>query len=279
MVKKIRAYLRLPLALLAAYVLAAGVLFTFQKSFIYVPTAGAADPASLGLEDVRVGRLQTKDGETLEFWSSDPAPGNPTIVFFHGNAGNLMHRIPTFRTFRDRGYGFVALDYRGYGNSTGKPTAAALHDDARLLLKTVTDSMHVPASSILLYGESLGTGLATRLASEEDVAGLVLQSPYTSVADAARQGFFWLPVGLLLTETFSNIDYIGQVREPVLIIHGEDDSLFPVGMAQEIASKAPSRVTTAYLAGIGHNDMSALDIGLHLQDFVGLLAAGKSAGE
>jgi fermentation-respiration switch protein FrsA (DUF1100 family) len=165
--------------------------------------------------------------------------------------------------FQDKGYGFVALEYRGYGNSSGTPSEHAFYDDGRLVLNTIVEDMHVPESSVILYGESIGTGVATKLAVERQVAGLVLQSPYTSVADAARRRFFWLPIDLLLTERFSNIDKINRV---------EEDDLFPVSMARAIEAKATSRVSSAYFADAGHNNISVLDIGMHLQDFVATLA-------
>jgi fermentation-respiration switch protein FrsA (DUF1100 family) len=272
MQRRMPAYVRLPLVLLAAYVTAAGMLFTFQKSFIYVPTVGSEPPAAFGMADVRVSRLHAADGASLELWSAAAASGKPTIAFFHGNAGNLSHRAPIFRMFQDKGYGFVALEYRGYGNSSGTPSEHALYDDGRLVLDTIVEDMHVPESSVILYGESIGTGVATKLAVERQVAGLVLQSTYTSVADAARRRFFWLPIDLLLTERFSNIDKIDRVQEPLLILHGEEDDLFPVSMARAIEAKATSRVSSAYFADAGHNNISVLDIGMHLQDFVASLA-------
>ncbi len=275
--RRMPAYVRVPLILMAFYFAAAALLFTFQKSLIYVPTAGAEPPSALGMDDVQVSYLQTSDDEKLELWSADAVPGKPTIAFFHGNAGNLTHRAPILRMFQDMGYGFVALEYRGYGNSTGTPSEQALYDDGRLVVDTIVNDMRIPAGAIILYGESLGTGIATKLAAEREVAGLVLQSPYTSVSEVAKRHFFWLPVDLLLTERFSNIDKIAQVQEPILILHGVHDSLFPVSMAKEIETKATSRVSSAYFADVGHNDLSVLDIGLHLENFVALLAPRRKA--
>jgi fermentation-respiration switch protein FrsA (DUF1100 family) len=267
--------MRLPLLLGASYAVGCALLFSFQTFFIYAPTAGAASPEALGLAGIHVGHLKTADGETLELWSAVAAPGKPTIAFFHGNAGNLTDRAATLRMFQDQGYGFVALDWRGYGNSTGRPSEHAFHDDGRALIETMIEDMHVPESAIILYGESIGTGVATTLAVEWDVAGLVLQSPYTSVADAARRQLFWVPIDLLLTERFSNIDKITRVREPVLIIHGEADTLFPIPMAESVAAAARSKVSTAYLAGVGHNDVSVLDVAPALEAFVASLGIGS----
>lgn len=269
--KHMLAHLRLPLILLALYIAVALLIFAFQKSLIYLPTVGAEPPTFFGMDDVRVTLLQTDDGEDLEVWSSPAAPGRPTIAFFHGNAGNLSDRAATLGMFKSKGYGFVAMDYRGYGNSTGKPSEQVLYDDGRLVLDTIINVMKVPASSVILYGESLGTGIATKLAVERQVAGLVLQSPYTSVAEAAQRQFFWLPVDLLLTERFSNIDKIARVQEPVLILHGLEDGLFPVSMAKDIETKATTKVSSAYFADVGHNDLDVIDIGLHLDNFVALL--------
>lgn len=259
---------RLLITAAVIYGVSAAALFAFQKQIIYAPTVGAYAPDVYGLKDTNVEHIVTPDGFTLEMWSSAAGPGKPTIAFFHGNAGNLAHRVPTLRMFQDKGYGFVALDYRGYGNSTGSPAESALYADARLVLDHIASNLHIDPDALVLYGESLGTGIATKLASERDVAAVILQSPYTSISDAAKHRFFWLPVDLLLTERLSNIAGIDRLNAPLLIMHGEQDELFPVDMAKLLYEKAKTVKAAVYFQGVGHNDLNVLDIGMQLDNFI-----------
>jgi fermentation-respiration switch protein FrsA (DUF1100 family) len=181
--------------------------------------------------------------------------------------------------FQALGLGFVALDYRGFGNSTGKPSEAALYRDAEQVVAYLRKDFERQDSGIILYGESLGTGIATELATRRQFAGVVLQSPYTSVAAAAKRRFFWLPVDLLLTERFSNIDRIARINAPLLVIHGKEDELFPVDMAQKLVETAQSPKTGIYLNDTGHNDLDIRDIANHLSTFVASLPEAKDKRE
>jgi pimeloyl-ACP methyl ester carboxylesterase len=257
--------------LLIVYLVICAAMWLFQRSMIYVPDVGARPPSAYGLQSVEKIGLDTPDGEKLEAWSWKGDPGKPVIAFFHGNAGNLSHRAITFRMFQALGLGFVALDYRGFGNSTGQSSEAALYRDAEQVLAYINEKFGVKDLKIVLYGESLGSGVVTEMATRRPFAGVVLQSPYTSVAAAAKRRFFWLPVDLLLTERFSNIDRIDRINAPLLVIHGRDDELFPVDMAETLVEKARSPKTGVYLANTGHNDLDIRDIADHLNPFVASL--------
>lgn len=257
--------------LLIVYLVICAAMWLYQRHMIYVPDVGARPPSSYGLQSVEKIVLDTPDGEKLEAWSWKGNPGKPVIAFFHGNAGNLSHRAITFRIFKALGLGFVALDYRGFGNSTGKPSEAALYRDAEQVLAYINEKFGVEDQKIVLYGESLGSGIVTEMATRRPFAGVVLQSPYTSVAAAAKRRFFWLPVDLLLTERFSNIDRIAGINAPLLVIHGRDDDLFPVDMAETLVEKARSPKTGIYLADTGHNDLDIRDIADHLSTFIASL--------
>ncbi len=261
--------------LLIVYLLVCAAMWLFQRNMIYIPTVGARPPSAYGLYNVERVALNTPDGEKLEAWSWIGDPKKPAVAFFHGNAGSLADRAITFRMFQALGLGFVAVDYRGFGNSTGKPSEAALYQDAEQVLSYLRKQFDRNNSDIILYGESLGTGIATELATRRPFAGVVLQSPYTSVAAAAKRRFFWLPVDLLLTERFSNIDRVARINAPLLVIHGKDDELFPVDMAQTLVDKARSPKTGIYLDNTGHNDLDIRDIADHLSTFVASLRKVK----
>lgn len=259
------------LTFLIVYLIICSAMWLFQRNMIYIPDVGARPPSAYGLYDVQRVTLDTPDGEVLEAWRWYGDPKKPVIAFFHGNAGNLAHRAITFRMFQQLGIGFVALDYRGFGNSSGHPSEAMLYQDAELLLSKISEDFGIPSDQIILYGESLGSGVVTEIATRGSYAGVVLQSPYTSIAAAAKRRFFWLPVDLLLTERFSNIERIDHINAPLLIVHGVDDELFPISMAEALIEKSKAPKTGAYLANSGHNDLDIRDIALHLETFLASL--------
>lgn len=267
---------RLTIILALAYAVACVAVVFLQRHLIYVPAKEAGQPADFGLPGVTVGSLETPDGEHLETWRWHGSGDKPVIVFFHGNAGNLEDRHDVFQMFRGLGYGFVALDYRGYGNSTGTPSYKALINDALLVFDHTSSSPEFAGRKMVLYGESLGTGVATEVATRRRVGGLILQSPYTTVADAARERFPWLPVDLLLTERFSTVPQISSINAPLLVLHGAEDELFPSAMAQRVFDEASGRKVIDIMAGLGHNDIYPDDIEDAIADFVEPTVAGRA---
>lgn len=255
---------RLTIIAALAYAAICVAMVVLQRSMIYLPAKGAHAPDAFGLAGVEVEKLTTPDGETVETWRWKGTSDKPVIVFFHGNAGNLEHRHAIFRMFMDLGYGFVALDYRGYGNSTGSPSYGSIIGDARLVLDRTLAAADFSGRKVVLYGESLGTGVATEIAVGRDIAGVILQSPYTSIAAAAAERFPWLPVRFLLTERLSNITHVAAINAPLMILHGDRDELFPLQMAKEIFDKATGPRKLEILQRTGHNDIHPEDI----EDFV-----------
>lgn len=250
------------------YCLICGLMWFFQTSFIYQPTIGAPTPSNAGLKDTKAVALTTADGVEIEGWVSSAAPTKPTIVLFHGNAGNLRHRVGLLKTLQSQGFGFVAIDYRGYGNSSGDPSEQGLYADARATLEYAQRDLRLAPKSIVLFGESVGTGVATQMATEGEFAALVLQSPYTSILDKVGERFPWLPASLLLTERFNNIDKIKGVDEPLLVFHGQQDNLFPLSMGEAVFAAARSKKDMVVFEGSGHNDHPVGRIVSEMTDFL-----------
>ncbi|NTF18189.1 alpha/beta hydrolase [Agrobacterium rubi] len=262
---------RLAIIMAMAYAAICVAMVVFQRSLIYMPAPDAYAPDAFGLAGVDVDRLKTPDGEIIETWRWLGSPDKPVIVFFHGNAGNLNNRHYMFQMFKNLGYGFVAVDYRGYGNSTGSPSYRTIIDDALLVFDRTSANQAFRGRKIVLYGESLGTGVATEVATRRRVSGIILQSAYTSIADAAKDRFPWLPIDLLLTERLSNIAHVEKISSPILILHGEQDEFFPVDMAQKLFNAALGKRRIEILEGVGHNDMHPERINGPISSFVELL--------
>jgi uncharacterized protein len=219
------------------YLLVALVMYMGQRRLMYFPDTARTRPAEAGLPNVNERVLNTPDGARLVVWYGKAKPGQPTLLYFHGNGGGLAERADRFRRFMSQGWGVYMMAYRGYAGSTGYPTEANNVADARLAYGALVQE-GVPADSIILYGESLGTHLATRVAAERASIGLILEAPYTSVLDIALTDYPFLPVRLLLSDRYETDKVLPQVKVPLLIIHGKEDGVIPVSMAQKLAKLA-----------------------------------------
>lgn len=247
-------FLLIPLA----YVAVVAIMYAAQRSFLYHPDTSLLAPQHYGLHGAREIALQADDGVGLTAWSMDPRPGMPIIVYFHGNGAHLGNRAERFSLFESRGYGLLALSYRGYGSSQGSPSEDGLYRDARAALDHVATEH--PAAKLVLYGESLGSGVATKMASEYDVAAVVLEAPFTSVADRAQEIYWWLPARLLIKDRFDNAANIGAVGAPLVILHAESDGVVPTRHGRALLEMAAEPKKGIFLSGQPHH--LRLDAGL-----------------
>jgi uncharacterized protein len=245
-------YVLVGLAALGA--LALGAAYFGQRRLIYYPDTVHSLPSEAGLAGVEERVLKTPDGARVVAWYGKAKPGQPTILYFHGNAGSLANRALRIERFMGEGWGVYMMTYRGYGGGTGKPTEAHNVADARLAYGALVHE-GVEPSSIILYGESLGTGIAVRLAAERQVAGVVLDAPYTSLVDVAAGVYPFLPVRLALADRYESSKYIKQVHAPLLILHGERDDVIPVAMGRELFRLANEPKRLAVFPNGGHSDL------------------------
>ncbi len=237
--------------LIAIYASALIAMAIFQRRFQYFPDRRLTHPAEAGLSGVEELRLGTDDGETLAAWHLPPKDGHPVILYFHGNAGALADRVPRFRLFAASGYGFLAVSYRGYGGSTGSPAQAGLMRDGEAAYRQAR-ALGYGAKRIVLMGESLGTGVATALASAHEAAALVLDSPFSSAADVAAAHYGMFPVRWLMIDQFRSDRVIRDVHIPVLIVHGEQDRVIPIDLAKRLFAAANEPKTFIGVAGGEH---------------------------
>lgn len=209
----------------------------FQRSFLYVPAPAWQAPSDHGLPQALRREIKMADGTILLGWWIAPQRADaPVYLYFHGNADGLSKRATRFGYLAQKGAGVLALSYRGYGGSGGKPTEAALLSDAAAIYAAL--STEYPTSRILVFGESLGTGVALHLASQKPVAGVVLDSPYLSILHRAQATYPWLPVSWLLEDTFRSDLWIKNVTAPILMLHGTADDLIPMKDSEVLAAQA-----------------------------------------
>lgn len=240
--------------LVGVYLLICVGAYFGNRMFMYFPDPARYTPAQAELAGVDEVELKTDDGETLVAWYSKAKRGKPTILYFHGNAGNAAGRAPKIDTMREDGSGVFYLNNRGYGGSSGKPSEAANVADAFLAYDHLRQ-LGIPAGKIVLYGESLGSGQATQLAGQKEVGAIVLEAPLTSTPDVGKRTYFFLPLGFLMTDQFRNIDHIRKVRAPLLVVHGERDGVIPVAMGQAIYDAGNEPKKLELLPEADHNDL------------------------
>ena len=219
------------------YCVVVGGLYFVQGSLLFRPMDVAPDAAAAGVPGLRTVRVRTADGLGLVAWFLPAAAGRPTVLYFHGNGGNIGDRIGRAERIARRGWGLMMLEYRGYGGNPGTPSEAGLAMDALGGLDELA-ALGVPSGRVVLYGESLGTGVAVRLATARRVAAVVLDAPYTSVADVAQLQYWFLPARLLVTNSFDILSRVSRVNAPLLVMQGDDDTVIPPAMGRAVFEAA-----------------------------------------
>ena len=247
-------WIKLVLGIAAAYVLIGLAGYLAQRKLMYFPDRARTQPAEVGLPDVEERVLKTPDGEKVIAWYGKARPGQPTLLYFHGNGGSLRVRAERVRRFMAEGWGVYMMTYRGYGGSTGAPSEVHNVADARLAYGALVHEGVAP-KSIVAYGESLGSTIAVRIVAEREVGGLILDAPYTSIVDVAAGAYPFLPVRYLLTDRYETTRYIASVRVPLLVLHGERDPVIPVVMGKELHRLANEPKRLVLFPNGGHSNL------------------------
>lgn len=232
-------------------------LYLAQRSMVFVPDRARPDRVAGGVPEMAVVEARTSDGLALRGWFMPPPEDSakPVLVYFHGNAGNIESRGATIRPWIEDGYGVLLAEYRGYGGNPGLPSEEGLYADAQGWIDWLAGH-GILEGRLILYGESLGTGVAIEMALRHPgVRALVLQSGYTSLPDVARRTYFYVPVGLLMKDRFENLEKISSVRVPVLILHGARDDMIPVDQARQVYAAALEPKKIVIFPEGGHNDI------------------------
>lgn len=228
-------------------------MYLMQRDMIYVRDSARTAPADADLPNVAERILDTPDGEKIVMWYAKATPGQPTLLYFHGNGGALEVRRERMAKYLARGRGMLMMAYRGYSGSTGEPSETAIVADAKLAYQALINDGIKP-DEIIAYGESLGAAVAVQVAAELPVRGVVLDSPFNSLVDRAKWSYPWLPIRLLLKDHYLSDSHIKRVHAPVLVLHGELDEVTPVEMGRTLFEAANEPKELIVLPGAGHND-------------------------
>lgn len=245
-----------------AYLLMVGAIWYAQAKIIFHPSRIVdVTPGDLGVKFDKV-TLRLKGDQLAGWWVPSEDPQARTLLYLHGNAGNVAANVHHVLRLRSTGLNVFIFDYRGYGDSTGgPPREKLLYEDAERAWKYLVAERNIPPANIAIYGHSLGGAVAIDLASTHPEAGaLITESTLTSIADRADGSLYaYLPIRLILTERFDSISKIGSIHLPKLILQGEADTMAPPLMARRLYDAAPDPKQLALIPGGGHEDSAAVN--------------------
>lgn len=247
---------RIVFLFLACYFLLVLVIYIFQRHLQYFPNRdNPGTPAAAGVPQMSSVEVETSDGLSLVGWFAPPRqPEGKIVILFHGNAGNISHRAIKAAHLMDHGYGVYLAEYRGYGGNAGSPSEAGFYKDAEAALSWVEGQGYSPAQFVI-YGESIGTGVAVEMALRWHPHYLILEAPFTSAMDVARLSYYWLPVNLLMRDRFDSLSKISKIKSRLLIVHGDEDGVIPIGFANKLYESANHPKEFVTINGGAHSDL------------------------
>ncbi len=261
-------------AIVIAYAAVIGALYFAQRSLMYHPGGGLATPTASGVPEMVAITTDTEDGLRLVSWYRSAVAGRPTLIYFHGNAGAIDDRGGKVRPYLDAGYGVLLAGYRGYGGNPGSPTEAGLYADADAALNYLK-GLGVRPAEMVVYGESLGSGVAVEMAYQMSVAGepagaVVLEAPFSSMGDAAASHYPYVPARILIRDKYQSISKINAIGAPLFIVHGDSDRVVPIALGKRLFDAASSPKDARWVRGAAHNDLYDFGAGKDVIDFVSL---------
>lgn len=248
------------------YMAVLSYLYVNQRRLIYRPDTVIGPPSSYGLSGFEE-RFIRNDDSPLQLWYHAQEPRMPLVVYFHGNASHMGNRAGIFQALQAQGFGVLALSYRGYGKSAGEPSEDGLYADARAAMDHAMQALRVPAERIILFGESLGTGVAVQMASEYPVGALVLQAAYISVAQRAAELYPYIPVRRLIRDHYHSLSKMPRVQAPLLMFHGELDQTIPAAHGRQVFEAAAGPKQAFFFPQVSHNDFDSALISEHVSAF------------
>lgn len=239
--------------LVSVWVLLCLLLYLFQPRFIYFPQSEidyTPDMAGLPYEDIY---FKTEDDVLLNGWFIPVKNAKNTLLFFHGNGGNISHRLESLKIFHEIGLSVFIIDYRGYGQSQGTSSEQGTYRDAEAAWRFLTETRSISDEDIIIFGRSMGGAVATWLASRYTPNLLILESTFTSIADVAKHYYPYLPTHLLVRIKYASVDRIEDIHRPILIAHSQTDEIIPYKYGRALFEKAQAPKIFLELKG-GHND-------------------------
>ncbi|WP_041658427.1 alpha/beta hydrolase [Asticcacaulis excentricus] len=238
-----------------AYGGACGYLFVVQRDKLYSLPPGVPPLPVAQVPGIKDVHLKTPDGAVLRAWYLPPRGQAPVFLFLGGKGASLGDHMGRYKRMAQKGEGFLALAYRGFSGSTGKPTEDGLFMDGLVAYDWLKKAGYAP-QQIVIHGHSLGSGVATYVATQRPAKGLILEAPFTAASDVAQDIYPYVPVQWLMLDKFANRDRIGFVHMPILIVHGDRDTIVPFAQGERLYALAPQPKTFKRMAGEDHSTLT-----------------------
>lgn len=266
-----KAAMNIVLGIGVLYIGVCGFLYIYQRNLMYFP--GGPRPALTAETPPEFLITHPETGLQLEglYW---PAKADrPTIVFFHGNGQAYQYWVDKLASYRQKGYGVLFTDYRGYGGQPGKPTEQGIYADARSFITALEEQKNIKPQNMIFYGESLGTGVAVQMATETAPMAVILENAYSATSDVAKGRYKIFPVELLMKDQYRSIDKIGALSMPKLLVHGQKDQVIPIRYGRRLYEAAAEPKEFKVIANAGHNNVYDHGAGLHILSFLSSISA------
>lgn len=251
-----RAFFNFAIVVLIGYGALLALLYFFQSRLIYFPNLAGlpsyTTPTVIGLPYEEV-RFRTSDNVELHGWYVPAAQSRGVLLFLHGNAGNISHRLDSIQLFHELDLAVFIFDYRGYGKSQGRPTEEGTYRDAQAAWEYLIGERQLPAGQIVIFGRSLGAAIAAHLAANTQPAALIIESAFTSATDVASEYYWFLPVRLISRFHYDTRSQLEHVSSPLLVVHSADDEIISFKHGQRLFASAQEPKSFLQLSG-GHND-------------------------
>lgn len=260
------------ITLILIYVCFVAALYLIQRKMVFFTQPNAPDISAYVDDGMRAIDITLGNDTRVTSWYRAPLAGKQTLVFFHGNASNHFGNAYKAAPYLNNGYGFLSVGYPGYGGNEGKPSEKTLYQSARAWILYLINALETPPRDIVLYGESLGTGVAVQMGLEfEGLQAIILESPYTSLPDVAAKRYFFVPVHILMKDKFNSLKKVPDLKTPLLIMRGGQDTVVPPAFGQKLYDAANAPKDIIQFDAYGHNDMPLNKMAQTVEDFLSSL--------
>ena len=253
---------------LLLYVIIGTILYLFQRKLTFNKSGKPNKPQYYELLNVSEVYIQVSKSIKLLAWLSKPKKNKPIIIYFHGNSLDIGERAYRIKKYIDEGYGIFLPAYRGFSGNKGHPSEKNLYNDSKKIVEWLINKFSINKKQIVLYGESLGTAVAVELAQYQDYKAVILESPFTSVAEVAQKMYPIYPVKYLIWDKFDNVSKINNLISPILFIHGKKDEIVPFKLGKKLYEKCKVKKNYLYIDEAMHNNLYEYGIADKIINFI-----------